>query len=315
MRLVGRWGCRGIFRGFYEKGFMNLIRINGELLCTSDVVEPGATVGYRRIGDFEGIPLVEIVDVSPAEYVPAFASGPGNTGMNHRDPELDGEKRNQMENDQRQVEGRPLVGQLPVYRKKAQQENLYESDEAVFLEDDEARRREKEPVTPGWQEAEVEGCQEVGGLLLLTIGGKKYLVVYDDECRRAGMGVGARISYRMMPSRSTSVPGVGRMDVDEIQLGNVLIPAPRSEGESIGKKAGWTVKAVDTGYTGTYDVKGRLIYQSTDPFAREGDVIKVVQSMKNFVRYIKYPSQMILKLPIDRFTYWLSQGLLEKRPS
>jgi len=37
--------------------------------------------------------------------------------------------------------------------------------------------------------------------------------------------------------------------------------------------------------------------------------------MKNFVRYIKYPSQMILKLPIDRFTYWLSQGLLEKRPS
>jgi len=89
----------------------------------------------------------------------------------------------------------------------------------------------------------------------------------------------------------------------------------RSEWESIGKKAGWIVKAVDTGYTGTYDVKGRLIYKSAAPFAREGDVIRVVQSMKNYVRYIKYPSQTALKLPIDRFTYWLSQGLLEKRPS
>jgi len=211
---------------------MNLIRINGELLYTADEVEPGATVGYRRIGEFGGCPVVEIVDVEASEYVPAFAPGPGNTGMNHRDPQLDGEKVNQMENDQHQVEGRPLVGQLPVYRKRAQKDNMYEPDEVVFPEDDETRRREKTPTTPGWQEAEVEGVQEVGGLLLLTIGGKKYLVVYDDECRRAGMGEGARINYRVMPSRSTSVPGMGRMDVDEIQLGNVLIPAPLTNVEN-----------------------------------------------------------------------------------
>ena len=215
---------------------MNLIKINGELLYCADEVSPGSVVQFTRVGEREGIPVVEVVELMPAEYMPSFSFGPGNTGSRGRDPELDGEKWNQIMDDQHQVQSRPLVGRIPsdstdddallastrTAQSRGAENALYDPEDIEFPD---------HFILPGqdaeipWLEAEVEECREVGGLLVLKLDGKTYLVAYDDEPRRSGMGEGARIRYRVMPQRSTSVPGVGRMDVDEIQLGNVLIPA------------------------------------------------------------------------------------------
>jgi len=213
---------------------MNLIKINGELLWCADEVEPGSVVQFTRVGEKGGVPVVELVELMPASYSPQFAAGPGSTGARTRDPQLDGEKWNAIMNDQHQVEGRPLIGRIPSdstgdarrASRRTAQNVITDPEDIPPMEGDNGEDVEKLMAPPeDWDEAEVEESREVGGLLLLKLNGKNYLVVYDDECRRAGLGRGAKIQFRMMPNRSTSVPGVGRMDVDEIQLGNVLIPA------------------------------------------------------------------------------------------
>lgn len=210
---------------------MNLIRINGELLYCAEDVSPGSIVQFTRVGEKDGVPVVEVVELKPAEYAPEFSFGPGNTGSRGRDPELDGEKWNEIMDDQHQVQSKPLVGRIPsdstddevlASVRTAQEASPWDPEDIEFPQTLEAPGA---PPEIPWLEAEVEECREVGGLLLLKLDGRSYLVVFDDEPRRAGMGPGARIRYRVMPRRSTSVPGVGRMDVDEIQLGNVLIPA------------------------------------------------------------------------------------------
>jgi hypothetical protein len=213
---------------------MNLIRIKGELLYCAEPVEPGSVIQFTRIGEQDGIPVVKALELMPAQYMPQFAPGPGNSGGAPQDSTEDGEKWNEIRNDQNQVEGRPAIGRLPLNSNddkvsasvRTAQNVIADPEDIPPMEGDNGDDRESLMEPPAnWIEDVVEAVRKVGELLLLTIGGKSYLVVYDDECRRSGMGVGAKIRYRIMPERVTRVPGVGRMDVDEIQLGTVLIPA------------------------------------------------------------------------------------------
>ena len=208
---------------------MNKIKINGELLWCADAVEPGSVVQFTRVGEKDGIPVVEVVELMPAEYAPSFAPGPGNSDGGPQDPNDDGEKWNEIMNDQNQVQSRPLIGRVPDERTASVRtaQNVIEDPEDIPpMEGDNGEDREKLMAPPAnWIEDVVEAVKEIGDLLLLTIGGRTYLVVYDDECRRAGMGGGATVRFRIIPHRSTRVPGLGRLEVDEIQLGTVLIPA------------------------------------------------------------------------------------------
>jgi hypothetical protein len=216
---------------------MKRVRINGEVFWAPDEVAPGVPLKFRRVDEIDGVPVIEPVSCAPA--APHFGLGPGNTGSRGVDPQLDGEKYNEMLNDQHQVEPRPLVGRIPLDSTdddallasvKQAQNVIADPDEIPRVRDDDVELTEVMKPPADWCEDEVESVQEVGGLLLLQMGGRTYLVVYDDECRRAGMGPGARVRYRVMPQHSTSVPGMGTIDYDEIQLGNVLIPAGLGSG-------------------------------------------------------------------------------------
>lgn len=199
----------------------------------------GDSVQYRIVGMRDGLPLIESDQVENAPTIPHLGLTPGNGRSTGNDPEIDGEKYNSMIEHQPQVQSRPIIGVLPDREtsvrtvqktsiRTAQTDEEKEGDESVAPSQqyEESRREFRMAPSKDWNEGTIDDMMPVGDLLLIKINGQSYLIIYDDICRRAGIGPGAKISFRIMPDEASNVPGMGKIDAPRVQLGTVLVPAP-----------------------------------------------------------------------------------------